>query len=144
MSDATIDGVSEASLSLVANGDDSVETLVDGNMKEEFGDVAGSEDLVNCSEVGSALLGVEIRGEYATGNTLSSQELAGPTWASSAATAGTGSCRPAAASTRVGTHFIEKKIKKKRWDFEGRWSERGKERKRRRGFFRVWWKIVVL
>lgn len=110
MSNATIDGVSKASLSLVANRNDSVETLVDGDVKEEFRHVAGPEHLVHRRKVGGALLRIEIRGKYATGNTLSPQELAGPTWPSatnSAAAAGTGSSRPssAAASTRVGTHL---------------------------------------
>ena len=70
MGDAAIDGVSEPSLSLVANSDDGVEPFVDGNMAEQLGNVAGSEHLVDRRKVGCALLRIKIRCKYAPHHTL--------------------------------------------------------------------------
>nr|GLL40678.1 hypothetical protein BHE74_00054844 [Ipomoea trifida] len=59
MGDAAVDGVAEAGLSFVADGDDGVEPLVDRNVEEELGDVAGAEHLVHRREMGGPLLGVK-------------------------------------------------------------------------------------
>lgn len=86
VSDAAIDGVSEAGLRLVANGDDGVEALVRRDVEEQLRHVARPKHLVHRREVGGALLRVEIRREYAPGHALPPQELACPTRPASSAT----------------------------------------------------------
>ena len=76
--DAAIDGVAEALLRLVADGDHGVEALVGRDLEEELGHVAGAEHLVHCRELCRPLLRVEVGREDATGHALAPQELARP------------------------------------------------------------------
>lgn len=43
MGDATIDGISETRLSLVAESSDGVDPLVDGDLEQQLGHVTGTE-----------------------------------------------------------------------------------------------------
>lgn len=97
MGDAAVDRVPEASLSLVTYGDHRIEAFVDGDMAEQLGNIAGSEDLVHRRKVGCTLLRIEIRREYAPHHALSSQKLASP--ARPTTSTGSGSGAAAAAPT---------------------------------------------
>ena len=76
MGDAAVDGVAEAGLRLVADGDDGVEALVRGDLEEELGHVACAEHLVHRREVRRALLRVEVGREDAPAHALAAEELA--------------------------------------------------------------------
>lgn len=65
MGDTSIDRVADASLSLIGNGDDGLTSVVDGEVREELGDVARAKHLVDGREPCRALLGAEVRREYA-------------------------------------------------------------------------------
>lgn len=107
MRDAAIDRVPEPRLGLVAYRHHRIKPLVDRNVEEELGDVAGPENLVDGSKVCRPLLGVEVRGEYAPRHALPPQELActagSPTSAApssaAAAAAAAGSSSSAATAT---------------------------------------------
>lgn len=79
MSDTTIDRVSKASLGLIADGDDRIESLVSRYVQQKLGHVARPEHLVHCCEVSGTLLRVEVGCEYAPTHALPPQELASPT-----------------------------------------------------------------
>lgn len=83
VSDASINGITKASLCLVADGDDGVKTLVSGDVEQQLGDVAGTENLVHRREVRRALLRVKVGREDAPCHALTPQKLAGPARASS-------------------------------------------------------------
>lgn len=102
VSNAAVDRISKPGLSLVAYGDDSVEALVDRDVKKKLGDIAGSEDLVHRSKMSSALLRVEVGCKYATQHALPPQKLARATWASSSSSAAaTTSSAASPGATRV-------------------------------------------
>lgn len=86
MSNAAVNRVPEPRLSLVTDSDHRIEPLVRRNMEKQLRHVAGPEHLVHRREMGGALFRVEIRREYASGHTLSPQELACPTRPAAAAT----------------------------------------------------------
>lgn len=79
MSDTTIDRVSKASLGLIADGDNCIESLVSRYMQQKLGHVARPEHLVHCCKVPGTLLRVEVGCEYAPAHALPPQELASPT-----------------------------------------------------------------
>ena len=91
MGDAAVDGVAEARLGLVADGDDGVQALVGRDLEQQLGHVAGAEHLVHRREVRRALLRVEVGREDAPAHALAPQELARPARPSAAAAA-TASC----------------------------------------------------
>lgn len=76
--DAAVDGVLQACLGLVGDGDGGLAAFGHGEVHEELGDVAGAEDLVDSREVGGALLVAEVGGEDAPPRALPPQELASP------------------------------------------------------------------
>lgn len=78
--DATIDRISNPSLSLVSNGDNGLSPVLYREMNQKLRDVAGPEHLVYSRELRSPLLRAEVRGEYAVRGTLPPQELACTTW----------------------------------------------------------------
>ena len=75
MGDAAVDGVAEARLGLVADGDDGVEALVRRDLEQQLGDVAGAEHLVHVGEL-LRLLRREVGREHAPRQALAPQELA--------------------------------------------------------------------
>ena len=106
MGDAAVDGVAEARLRLVADGDDGVEALVRGDLEEELGHVAGAEHLVHRREVRRALLRVEVGREDAPAHALAAEELARAARPAAAAaepsSAAAAPARAAAATKRAG------------------------------------------
>ncbi|RWW39789.1 hypothetical protein BHE74_00054844 [Ensete ventricosum] len=86
VSNATVDGVAEPCLGLVADSNDSVVPLVGRDVQEELRRVAGTEHLVHRREARRALLGVEVRREYAPRHALPPQKLARPAGPKSTAT----------------------------------------------------------
>ena len=76
MGDAAIDGIADAGLSFVADGDDGVEPSVSGDVEEELGSVACTENLVNGGEMSCPLFRIEVRSEDAAADALAPQELA--------------------------------------------------------------------
>lgn len=102
MSDAAVDGVTEAGLGLVTDGDDGVEALVVGDVVEELGDVTCSEHFVDRREMRRPLLRVEVRSEYAPRHALPPQELARSARSSSSSAAATATT----AAARVCAHFL--------------------------------------
>ena len=103
--DAAVDGVAEARLGLVADGDDGVQALVGRDLEQQLGHVAGAEHLVHRREVRRALLRVEVGREDAAAHALAPEELAraaGP--AAAAASPAAAAARPpaAAAAKRAG------------------------------------------
>ena len=104
MGDAAVDGVAEARLGLVADGDDGIEALVRRDLEQQLGDVAGAEHLVHRREVRRALLRVEVGREDAAAHALAPEELAraaGPA-AAAASPAAAAARPPAAAAKRAG------------------------------------------
>lgn len=80
---AAINGVSDASESLVGERDDSVEALVRRDAEEELRGVASAEHFVDRREVCGALISVEVWREDASFHALPPEELARPTWPTS-------------------------------------------------------------
>lgn len=72
MRDATINRITETSLSFIADGDYGIETFVSWDVEEEFRDVACAEHLVHGREVGGTLLGIKVWCKYAISYTLPS------------------------------------------------------------------------
>lgn len=75
MRNAAVDGVPDASLCFIANGDNGVESLVGGYAQEELGHIARTKHLVHRCEMRPALR-IEVWGEDAIPHALSPQELA--------------------------------------------------------------------
>ncbi|CAH9069575.1 unnamed protein product [Cuscuta europaea] len=73
---AAVDGVGEADLGLVDEGIDGVLSLLLRDLVEDFGDVAGAEDLVDLGEF-HRVVGAEVGGELAVEDALPLQQLAG-------------------------------------------------------------------
>jgi hypothetical protein len=94
--DAAVDGVAEAGLGLVADGDDGVGALVRRDLEEQLGHVAGAEHLVHRREVRRALLRVEVGREDAPAHALAPQELARPARPASSTAA---AARPSSSSS---------------------------------------------
>lgn len=92
-----IDWIPEPSLSLITYCHNCIESFMDRDLLEEFGDVTGSKDLMDRCKVGGSLLRVKVRGKNATCDTLSPQELAGPAW-----TCGTDAAAPTPNATTTG------------------------------------------
>lgn len=76
MGDAAVDRVLESRLCFVGYGDGGLWAIRHGQVHEQLGDVAGTEDFVDGREVGCAVLVVEIRCEDAAVDALPPQELA--------------------------------------------------------------------
>lgn len=80
MRDTAINRVSEPSKSLVAESDDSVESLLRWKAEEQLGGVAGPKHLVYSRKVSGALIGIEVGCENTHRlHALSPKELASPT-----------------------------------------------------------------
>lgn len=76
----SIHRIGQASLSLIAHGDNSFMATGGADAKQELRHIAGAEHLVDGGEAGGALVGAEVRGKDASSNTLPAEELASPTW----------------------------------------------------------------
>jgi hypothetical protein len=82
--DAAVDGIGEARLGLVADGEHSVAAARHGNVEQQLGHIAGAEDFMHGGEARGALLRPEVGREDAAAHALPPQELAGPAWGSAA------------------------------------------------------------
>lgn len=82
MRNAAIDRVLNPGLSFVGDGHSSLTTVRQGEIGEEFGDIASTKHLVNCSKMGCTLLMAEVRCKHTPSNALPPQELARSAWRS--------------------------------------------------------------
>ena len=125
--DAAVDGVAEARLGLVADGDDGVQALVGRDLEQQLGHVAGAEHLVHRREVRRALLRVEVGREDAPAHALAPQELASPAWpfASAAATTDDSCSCPCAAAAAGSTSAASSRARPSHRRAHGAWPGPG-------------------
>lgn len=76
MTDASVDGITHPSQCLVRKRDDGVQSPVRRNHREEFGGVAGPENLVHRREMSRPFLRVKVGSEDAFRHAFTPEKLA--------------------------------------------------------------------